>query len=398
MRKERTRNRLSDSSQSLGMGVVLTIYILLKPLYLFSSGLPQISDMFLIAAALYMLMRERWKILIPNEYSTWIYTFILTLIFQIIIQAVWWMKTSENQMLLIAMYYIFNFIASLLCIYIGKNIGPEKLKLAICKGCFYSIAVTAVGFVVRSGSGIRATGFFNNPNQLGYYALLVVTIIAFFPDQSPKWQNAIIIVISIWAIIVSLSKASIIGFAGLAICYTLWGTKEKTVRKAVSQALLLLVIFGAIYWFLFSNSSIVIGNRTLYILRNRILYMSGENDSALGTGRGYDRVQEMGINFLWGMGEGAYQRFRVMSGYEVHATYINTLVSYGVVGFIAYIWLMGKAMISRGSSVRNIACFSGLFLYFFSHNGIRNTLLWILIAAVLQANTLGVRDDEQEIL
>ena len=398
MRKERTSIKLSDGSQSLGLGIILTIYLVLKPLYLFSSGLPQISDMFLIAAALYMLVRERGKILIPNEYSTWINTFILTLIFQIIVQAVWWMKTSENQMLLMATYYVFNFIASLLCIYIGKNIGPEKLKLAICKGCFYSIIVTAVGFVVRGGSGIRSTGFFNNPNQLGYYSLLILTIIAFFPDQLPKWQNAIIIVISLWANVVSLSKASIIGFAGLAICYALWGSKEKTLRKAVSQALLLLVIFGAIYWFLFSSSSIVIGNRTLYILRNRILYMSAENDSALGSGRGYDRVQEMGIHLLWGMGEGAYQRFKIMTGYEVHATFINTLVSYGAIGFIAYIWLMGKPMISRGRSVRNLACFSGLFLYFFTHNGIRNTLLWILIAAVLQANTLGVLGDEQEVL
>ena len=170
MRKERTSIKLSDGSQSLGLGIILTIYLVLKPLYLFSSGLPQISDMFLIAAALYMLVRERGKILIPNEYSTWINTFILTLIFQIIVQAVWWMKTSENQMLLMATYFVFNFIASLLCIYIGKNIGPEKLKLAICKGCFYSIIVTAVGFVVRGGSGIRSTGFFNNPNQLGYYS------------------------------------------------------------------------------------------------------------------------------------------------------------------------------------------------------------------------------------
>ena len=398
MWEERSGNRITSKNRSLGMGIFLTIYLTLKPLYLFSSGLPQISDMFLVFVAFYMLVREHWRILIPTIYSKWLYVFIWVLLFQIVVQAVWWIKTNEARMLLFIAYYVFNFNAALLCIYIGEKIGIENLKLAICRGCLYSISITAAGFLLIRVSGIRSTGFFNNPNKLGYYALLIVTIIAFFPDQLPKWQNAIIIGVSLWANVVSLSKASIIGLAGLAVCYTLWGTRKKTLRKAISQAILLIVIFGAIYWFLFSNGSIVIGNRTLYILRNRIIQMSAENDSALGTGRGYDRVQEMGAHFLWGMGEGAYTRFKTMPGYEVHATFVNTLVSYGMIGLIVYIWLMVKPMISRGKSIRNLACISGLFLYFFTHNGIRNTLLWILFAVVLQANRFGECSDEREIL
>ena len=66
-----------SESRALGEGIILTIYLVLKPLYLFSSGLPQISDMFLIAAALYMLIRGRGKILVPREYSKWIHTFLI---------------------------------------------------------------------------------------------------------------------------------------------------------------------------------------------------------------------------------------------------------------------------------------------------------------------------------
>ena len=151
---------------TLGIGIILTIYLTLKPLYLFSSGLPQISDMFLIIASVFMLLREGGKLLIPSEYSRWIWIFIATLTFQIVVQYTWWMITNDNGMLLKVIYYVFNFIASLLCIYIGQRIGIGRLKLAICKGCFFSIIVTAVGFLVRSGSGIRSTGFFNNPNQI----------------------------------------------------------------------------------------------------------------------------------------------------------------------------------------------------------------------------------------
>ena len=296
------------------------------------------------------------------------------------------MRTGENQMLLIVTYYVFNCIAAILCIYIGQRIGVKKLKRALCKGCFYSIMIAAAGIIVKSGTEIRSTGFFNNPNQLGYYALLVLTMTAFFPDQLPAWQNALVLVLAIWANIVSLSKASVIGSAILVVCYTVWGSKRKSARKVLFRILILAVVFGTIYWFLHSNSSVIVDNTTLFTLRNRLLNMGAENDSQLGSGRGYDRIQEVGIHFLWGMGEGAYDRFRRLPGIEVHSSYINLLVSYGAVGFALYIWLVGKALINRSYAIRNIACFSGVLFYGITHNGIRNTMLWILIAAVMQAS------------
>lgn len=378
--------RSNAGIRELGEGLIITIYMTLKPFYLFSSGLPQISDMFLILSTVVLLLKERGRLRIPNRYSLWLMIFIATLVFQFFVQAVWWTKTQDNRMMLFVVYYVFNFIASILCIYIGSRIGMEKLKLSLCKGCFFSIIVAAIGIITQSRyHGIRSVGFFNNPNQLGYYALLVMTIIAFFPKTLPKWQNAIILAVAIWANIVSLSKASIVGLAGLAICYAIWGSKNKTLRRIILQVTILAVVFGAAYWLLFSNSRIVTNNDTLSFLRRRLLRITAENDSSLGEGRGYDRVWELGYHFLWGKGEGAYDRFKTISGREVHSTFINMLVSYGLIGMAAYAYLMFRPMFKRGDTVRNLACFSGLFLYFFTHNGIRNTLLWILIAVVLQA-------------
>ena len=383
-------------TEALGMGIILTIYLTLKPLYLFASGLPQISDMFMIAAAVYMLVKERGIIRIPKGSGTWIRVFVLTLVFQCAIQLFWWVKTDESEFLLVASYYVFNFIAALLCVCIGRRIGPKRLKRAICEGCFWSVLVNAVGLAVNLEAGVRMKGFFNNPNQLGYYSLLAISIIAFFPDQLPKWKNGMILGLAVWANMVSLSKAAILGLAGLAFCYTLWGSREKTLRRALTQAFFLLAFFGAIYWLFFSDSSIVKESKTLSQLQSRILNLREENDSSLGIGRGYDRVWEIGGYFLWGVGEGAYDRFQVMSGREVHATLVNVLVSYGAAGFVAYLWLMGKTMLFRGSRMRNLACFSGLFLYSLTHNGIRNTILWILLAAVLQTTGPGAEAPEPE--
>lgn len=387
MQNSPKNNLIFRTSECVSLSRILTVYLTLKPLYLFSSGLPQISDMFLLVATAYLLFSMRGKLHIQKSVLNWVTIFLFTLAFQFVIQLVWWLITGEKSMVLTLSYYVFNFIAALLCFFIGSRIGPERLKRAICNGCFWSILVTAVSLLVGRNYESRMMGFFNNPNQLGYYALLITTIIAFFPNELPKWKNAVIIVVSVAANVLSLSKASILGLAGLTVCYTVWGSREKSLRQIVTQTLVLLVFFATFYWILFSDSAIVEGSSTLSALRHRINKMSTEKDSSLGSGRGYDRVKELGIHFLWGMGEGAYDRFQSLNGKEVHATLVNMVVSYGVVGAAAYLWLMGRTVLRRGVWVRNMACLSGLVLYSFTHNGIRNTLFWILLAAVMQCNS-----------
>ena len=113
--------------------------------------------------------------------------------------------------------------------------------------------------------------------------------------------------------------------------------------------------------------------------------MSAENDSDLGSGRGYDRIGELGYHFLWGMGEGAYGRFEALTNREVHATFVNILVSYGVIGLLVYFWILLSPMAMKQQTVRNYACYSGVLLYFLTHNGVRNTILWMLLAIVMMA-------------
>jgi hypothetical protein len=382
-----------NKTESEVYGRILTVYLALKPLYFFSSGLPQISDMFLLLATVYLLFHVRGKIRIQKSILGWVTVFVFTLVFQCAIQLVWWLETDERELLLMPTYYIFNFIAALLCLCVGNRIGTERLKLVLCNGCFWSILVTALGLLVNWGTGARMKGFFNNPNQLGYYALLVATVIAFFPDQLPKWKKAVTLTISVLAIAFSLSKAAIVGLAGLTVCYFIWGSQKRTRRQMVIRAAILLLFFTAVYWLLFSDSSIIQGNQTLNSIRIRIRNMGSEKDSALGIGRGYNRVQELGMHFLWGMGEGAYERFQVLSGKEVHSTLINILVSYGAVGSLAYLWLIGRPLLRCGARLQNLACVSGVVLYSFTHNGIRNTLLWLLLAAVIQCNALDPAAD-----
>lgn len=379
--------RTVENDKSKSFGIILAVYFALKPLYLLPSGLPQIGDVLLVISALSIFFfKERLRIIVPNRHSMWIYIFLATLCYQTIVEIMWWVETDDEQMLLKLSYYVFNFMASFLCIYIGTRIGAENLKLAICKGCFYSAIVTSIGSVLNFSSGVRSTGLFNNPNQLGYHALLIATVVAFFPDQLPKWQSAFIILVSVFGTVISASKAALAGLAGLLVCYSVFGNNKKTVKTMLLQTTFLFIGLAIIYLFLYSDMELITENQTLYFARSRILRMFEENDSSLGEGRGYLRAQELGIHFLWGMGEGDYYRFTFLPGREIHSTFVNLLVSYGIIGFCLYFWLIVKSMLGGGKSLRNLSCFFGLFLYFFTHNGIRNTLFWILMVTVMQVS------------
>ena len=124
-----------------------------------------------------------------------------------------------------------HYIISLLII---KNFSFEVVSKYIIVGCFISLCITNIGLFLRIG-GIRRLGFFNNPNQLGYYALIIFSICLLYFSCTKMFFKVSIIVMSIWAIIASGSKAAFIGAVLLFLLHLLFGDsrKNKTVNKLV---------------------------------------------------------------------------------------------------------------------------------------------------------------------
>ena len=270
-------------------------------------------------------------------------------------------------------------------VFLGEVSSLEDIKKAVARGSYISILITMIGLSFMPGE-IRRTGFFNNPNQLGYYAVIMLTVLLYLREYFSKFQRIVLFAGASWAIILSLSKAAILGAFGLLFIYLLFYQKERTLTKLLLQFVLLTIFGLSIYYLFFSNSEFVLNNETLYAMRYRILHMLNENDSDLISGRGYGRVMELGSNFLWGMGEGAYYRFEVKANAEIHATFISLLVSYGVLGFAGYIVFFGKCLVHKELTIRNLTVMTGMFLYSITHNGIRNTLLWIILAVLFMDN------------
>ena len=163
------------------------------------------------------------------------------------------------------------------------------------------------------------------------------------------------------------------------------------------KILLISLIILAVYLLFFDNS-IYQKNGILYLFRNRLDRIWLESDSSLGDGRGYNRIFEIGSNLLWGMGEGGYYRFDTMSGHETHSSYVAIFVSYGIFGFLLWIkTIAGLLFTYNRNKLLSFCLFSGIFLYWITHQGLRNTVFWLLIATyMLRCNySWDVAPDEQ---
>ena len=106
--------------------------------------------------------------------------------------------------------------------------------------------------------------------------------------------------------------------------------------------------------------------------------LESQEDDSLYYGRGYGRIESLEEKIIFGMGEGGYKRFEILKGYEVHSTYASILVSYGLVGLILFLKFEFKIL----NGLKGIFKYDGFIfitiaLYSITHNGVRNTMLFI---------------------
>lgn len=377
-----TNRRKNVEELGLGKGWLILLYVALKPLYLRSSGSMQIADIYLIIISFYLFAsRKRSEIWNDIYITDTIQCLALVCAFQAIVNLCWSIELRQNLMKS-SLYYIFNLIAFVDCLVIGREVGIRRLKKSLVIGCCISMTIVIIGLILRFG-GERGKGLFNNPNQLGFYCLIMLTILQYCKSDLNKFVWWFAIAASIWGIIASSSKAAFIsGFVFIALSLIILDHSVSTI-DLLKKTVIIILIAVMLYMLFYSDNPMFAQNSTLSSMRSRIMRMKSENDTSLGVGRGYNRITELGLHFFWGMGEGAYGRFKTLTGYEVHSTYASLIVSYGLIGFIGYLTVFLKSISLRKSGFAYVLMLSGILLYQISHNGIRNTLVWILLASIL---------------
>lgn len=374
------------------ISLLLAIYIALKPLYLSNSGQMQIADTFLAFVFIYMLpylfQYKFWNI---RRVRHTLMLFVILCLYQAVVNVLWSRVLSDTEPLIYTLYYVFNLLAFTVVLRICLHAGVSAVMKSIAIGGMVSLIICLLGVssgVVAGAGGFRVVSFFNNPNQLGYHCLIVLTVLLYCMDSGDLKVSITTIpcVLAMGLIMASGSKAAIFSSIFLIFLYIIF---ECLVQHSITktQTLLLISILLLILWLLlFSRSSFFESNDILLTIRRRVHNALSEGDSSLGVGRGYNRIYEMNGHYIFGMGEGAFYRFASLPGIEVHSTYVSLFVSYGVIGALGYLALFVMCIWNKDTWCSHLVLLSGILLYQFTHNGIRNTIVWILLATILCRN------------
>ncbi len=348
---------------------LLVIYIILSPFYFFESGYPQLADIFIVILFISIpFCTNRVK---NKEALQFGFIFIF---YVVLIQGLLVIYLQDIMLTFIMMFWIYNFALfySVQAVYFNaKQYMIQTLKRSVEISAVLQVLLYIITAWPNYEVG-RQTIFFNNPNQLGYYALVMASIYDLILSRYPfkrKVLSYLTFGCLTFLVILSLSKAAIVSFAFLI--------SLKFYDKPKNVLLTFLVLLALFFAF----------SKTGYYesLKWRIELIGHDSDDNYKS-RGYDRIISNPEYLIFGAGEGGMKRFDTEFKGEIHSTFGTVLFSYGFIGFLLFMIFIYN--IYRYSDIRSFVYLIPVAMYGVTHNGLRFSPVWILLSLVLAVPSL----------
>lgn len=345
-------------------------YLVLFPVYVFSSGLPQPGDWLILLLA--PLAFRRWDGRIAPGAARTLRQLLVFTGYVLAINLLWSMMlgtfalSPKTGFAMSPIFYIYNALVFLVALVLHRTYGSNLLYLT-GRMVLFTLVLQVVLATLLRGDG-RSTGLFNNPNQLGYYALLSASMLMVL--QRRRYISTVAMTVGTLAAtylcLLSASKAAL-GAIGLLVIAGMF-TRLRTM-------LLTAVAFGAL---------LTVAQPVLDAVTGAISRIEEDESHQFGEERGYDRIVEYPEYWVIGSGEGAYARFKdtsAIGAHEIHSSLGTLFFCYGIVGvglFIAFVF----GVLQR-TGLRTWLVMMPAFAYGMTHQGLRFTLLWVFFALVV---------------
>jgi len=361
---------------------IIVVYLLLSPFYIFPSGLPQPADYVVAFGAFVFLFSKSFKEVVKIPVVKHLFRFIFIVSF---VNFSYWfyfyaLQGIENRMFFTPLFYIFNGIFFLLFIAAIFENGVLNKKLiniisfTIVITLIFQFFLAIIGFQFGGGEeSSRATLFFNNPNQLGYFALLMLSLFTILPSILRKNILVLLglILITSYLVLYSGSRAALAGVFLLAILIVYF---EGFKLKLKSLIFILIVVM-----------SVPVFLQTDFMAKN-IESIQRRGERHLNTNiteaeiRGYDRFWIHPEYIFYGAGEGMNKRFDSYHQMEMHSGFGTVLFSYGILGFSFFILFFYQVIKKR--LLFYLLVLTPVLIYNLTHQGLRTTLFWALLASI----------------
>lgn len=349
---------------------ILSAATALTPIYTFSSGGIQPAHM-LFAVLMLLVFLDRAVI-----YTSVIKIFTIFAVYAMAIEVIYGVFNSSIDDLIHPIFLFYNIflIAAVYSVVIRCGIGAVKIGLffavAIALSSIFLIGVS----LTELGDEGRPIGTFNNPNQLGYFSVcaLTLTYLLYHLKHLKYWNALILYFSSLLLSILSLSKAAIISNF-LVVLFVMIPVGHK------KSIIFLLAIIPFVLYFVYSFLENGLFDGFLFV--DRLAGMMDESDSSFAE-RGYFAfLNGNPMQIVFGMGNANIEKIVT---HEVHSTLGSVINSYGIVGLILFmgvLYIWWRVLFSAFGLIPSILLFTPAMMYGISHNGIRFTIFWLLVAS-----------------
>lgn len=347
--------------------IAWAIYVFLVPFYVFKSGLPQPGDVFVLV--LVPVVLATWNGRLPRPSLLVLKPLLWFTVWVFLVNVGWALSTGRlglvgpNTFLMYPTYYLYNAFIFLVVLVLYRRHTDVFLRLTLYI-VYASIALLVASSLV-SPSSLRGSLFFNNPNQLGYYTLLAACLVVLL-----HWRLRLSLIASSTALVscayLALVSASRSSAAGIGILFALLVFSNPRVIVLVSLAAVAL---------LFAGGPVA---DALDASQQRAMRA---HDVSFFDERGYDRIWEHAHYLFFGAGEGGFWRFAETSrvrNMEIHSSIGTIVFSYGLIGSLLFVWFCWRVV--RGAPLRMTLVLLPPLLYSVAHQGLRFTVLWVLLA------------------
>ncbi|MDQ3339373.1 MAG: hypothetical protein M4D80_29770 [Myxococcota bacterium] len=360
--------------------VLWCLFILLDPIYVVKSGLPQPADFLIILIAPLALAKWSGRLRLS---SLRVMRALLFFIGYVVLNALVWSVLAGSftpnpkaGFLMAPVFYIFDALVFLTLLVLYERFGERFVWLTVRVALFGVAIQVFLTFVYTRQGTLRTFGLFNSSNQLGYYALLTGCILLLGQRRFslPTLYATAGQLCCCYLALLSASRAALFSAAILVVVAVV-----NRFRTVIGIGLV-----AACFTFLFNPFEAAIERS-----RTRI---STDHQLSHAQERGYDRIFQHPEHLLVGAGEGWYIRYKETSAigtHEIHSSAGTLLFCYGIVGFglfLAFTW-----QVARGASIRRMLLLLPPFAFGLTHQGLRFTLFWVVLALVVMLNDIEAR-------
>jgi hypothetical protein len=346
------------------------LYLCLIPYYVFYSGLPQPGDMlvlFLVPVAL-----RAWNGRLDRSQRRPLSTLIAFSLWVLLINWGWAVLVGNfalfgpDTFVVFPMYYLYNTMVFLVVCVLYQRFGIRFLWLTLHVVFFTVLVQGALSLVMHRG-GLRGALFFNNPNQLGFFALVCASLIALGKRALGfgAFKSGVSLTACCYLALLSASRAAVIGCAML-LAFTLIANPKQIAVVAV-----VILGFAAVGGPLID----AFGQTQERLTVDRYPHLTFFEE------RGYDRILAHKEYWLLGAGEGGTSRFAdttLIGASEIHSSAGTLFFCYGIVGVAIFLGFLFR--VAEGAPLTTKLILIPTLAYTVAHQGLRSTPLWILFA------------------